>query len=80
LKSIQLNAIEELSLTLRGLSRSQAAVYIGVGTTLFDEMVLDGRMPKPLYINTRRLWDVRLVDDAFDDLGNGEVNPWDRAQ
>jgi hypothetical protein len=29
------------------LSRAQAAEYIGVDVTKFDEMVDDGRMPKP---------------------------------
>lgn len=31
----------------RGLNREEAAIYVGVGTTKFDEMVNDGRMPKP---------------------------------
>lgn len=31
----------------RGLSREEAAMYVGVGSTKFDEMVNDGRMPKP---------------------------------
>jgi hypothetical protein len=65
---------------VRGLNRVQAAGYIGVGRTLFDEMAEDGRMPKPIYINTKIVWDLRLVDDAFDDLGSCEVNPWDRTQ
>lgn len=29
----------------RGMSRDEAARYLGVGTTKFDEMVADGRMP-----------------------------------
>jgi hypothetical protein len=32
----------------------QAAAYIGVSPTLFDEMVRDGRMPKPTRINAQR--------------------------
>ena len=52
----------------RGLSRVDAAGYIGVGVMLFDELVRDGRMPRPLRINTRILWDRRAVDLAFDDL------------
>lgn len=31
----------------RGLSREEAARSIGVGTTKFDEMVRDRRMPRP---------------------------------
>ncbi len=31
----------------RGLSRVEAAHYIGVSPSLFDAMVKDGRMPQP---------------------------------
>jgi len=37
----------------RGLSRGQAAEYIGEGATKFDEMVDDGRKPKPHRIDRR---------------------------
>jgi hypothetical protein len=33
------------SLPPRGLSRAEAAAYVGVSTSLFDIMVADGRMP-----------------------------------
>lgn len=46
----------------RGLSREEAARYIGVGVTLFDEMVADGRMPKPKRANSRTLWDRFALD------------------
>jgi predicted DNA-binding transcriptional regulator AlpA len=52
----------------RGLSREEAAMYVGVGSTKFDEMVNDGRMPKPKRIDGRKLWDVRSLDLAFDAL------------
>jgi len=39
-----------------GLSRAEAAEYIGVGVSLFDQMVADGRMPQPKLINTRKVW------------------------
>jgi predicted DNA-binding transcriptional regulator AlpA len=54
----------------RGLSREAAARYIGVGATLFDAMVADGRMPQPKLINSRRVWDKRDLDAAFDALPN----------
>lgn len=57
-----------LSLPPRGLSRTEAAAYIGVSATLFDEMVRDGRMPRPKQVNTRTVWDRRRVDLAFDAL------------
>jgi excisionase family DNA binding protein len=31
----------------RGMSRDEAARYVGVGATKFDEMVKDRRMPRP---------------------------------
>ncbi|MFG1201769.1 hypothetical protein V5F29_05195 [Xanthobacter aminoxidans] len=45
-----------------------AAAYIGVSTTLFDELVADGRMPKPKLINSRNVWDRLRIDAAFEAL------------
>ena len=59
------------SLPPRGLSRVQAAVYIGVSPSLFDEMVKDGRMPKPTRINARTVWDRIKLDEAFAALPDG---------
>ena len=39
------------------VSRETAAALIGVGTTKFDEMVRDGRMPAPREADARVLWD-----------------------
>ena len=66
----------------RGLSRDEAAIYVGVGTTKFDEMIADGRMPAPRRIDGRRVWDIRELDIAFDALPaeNAAVkkkDPWD---
>lgn len=66
--------------TRRGLSRVEAAEYIGVGASKFDAMVADGRMPKPKRIDGRRVWDVRALDRSFDLLPGGDDsdhNPWD---
>jgi hypothetical protein len=52
----------------RGLSRGEAATYIGVSVRKFDEMVEDGRMPAPKRIDSRKIWDVRSLDLAFDAL------------
>ena len=56
----------------RGLSRVQAAAYIGVSPTLFDQMVDDGRMPQPIRINARVLWDRLQLDEAFAELASKE--------
>jgi excisionase family DNA binding protein len=62
----------------RGLSLSEAARYVGVGTTKFDEMVKDGRMPKAFKIDGRVLWDIRQLDAALDNIILGaSVNAWD---
>lgn len=57
----------------RGLSRDQAAAYIGVSSGLFDVMLIDGRMPRPKQINGRKVWDRHQLDRAFaalpDDTG-----------
>lgn len=62
----------------RGLSRNEAAVYVGVSTTKFDELVKDGTMPLPLRIGSRVIWDMRRIDEAFDDLSTegDEVDTW----
>jgi len=64
----------------RGLRRDDAARYIGVGATKFDSMVKDGRMPPPREIDGCRIWDIRELDIAFDDLPSRAApvhNPWD---
>jgi predicted DNA-binding transcriptional regulator AlpA len=61
----------------RGLSRDEAAMYIGVGASKFDEMVGDGRMPRPVRIDTRKVWDIRSLDIAFDALPTENSNSWD---
>lgn len=63
----------------RGLSREEAARYIGVGPTLFDEMVSDGRMPKPKRANSRVLWDRVAIDIAFSELPGDDGNKIDAA-
>lgn len=52
----------------RGLSREQAASYIGIGTTLFDSLIKDGRMPPPKRINARTVWDRLTLDSYFEKL------------
>ena len=68
------------NLAPRGVCREAAAAYVGIGASLFDRLVLSGRMPKPKHIDGRRVWDLRALDRAFDALpGDGEANPWDDA-
>ena len=69
------------SLAPRGLSRVQAAAYIGVSPSLFDDMVRDGRMPKPMRINSRTVWDRVRLDEAFAALSDTDDNddPWSKV-
>lgn len=48
-----------------GLSRETAAAFIDVSPSKFDEMVKDGRMPKPKHIDSRRVWERVKVEKAF---------------
>lgn len=74
------------SLPPRGLSREQAASYVGVGTTTFDQMVKDRLMPRTKEIKSRRVWDRSQLDRAFDMLPGGDGNGddgndiWSRAE
>ncbi|KRE13456.1 hypothetical protein ASE63_18460 [Bosea sp. Root381] len=58
----------------RGLSLAESADYIGVSVTKFLEMTADGRMPKPKEIDRRRVYDIRMLDRAFDALPGGEFD------
>lgn len=64
----------------RGLSRDEAAMYVGISAAKFDELVGDGRMPTPVKIDTRKVWDIRSLDLAFDALSTenrAQPNSWD---
>jgi predicted DNA-binding transcriptional regulator AlpA len=52
----------------RGLRREAAAGWIGVSPSKFDELVGDGRMPKPKRIDGCVIWDRYRLDQAFEDL------------
>ena len=78
--SRQIQAVQPPS--RRGLSRVEAAGYIGVGPSTFDKLVQAGQMPRPKRIGARNIWDVRSLDLAFDALpGDDETrsNEWDNV-
>jgi predicted DNA-binding transcriptional regulator AlpA len=63
----------------RGVSRDEASRYIGVANTKFDEMVADGRMPRPKRVDGQVIWDRLRIEAAFTDLRDAKlVNPLDR--
>ncbi|TWI81912.1 AlpA family transcriptional regulator [Roseibium hamelinense] len=62
----------------RGLSRTEAAQYIGVSASMFDSLIKDGTMPAPIRIGSRTVWDINALDEAFDRLAAPAAgNPWD---
>lgn len=62
----------------RGLNRMESATYVGFSATKFDEMVGDGRMPKPKRVDRRKIWDLRDLDASFENLPYEDTtNPWD---
>ena len=66
----------------RGLRRVEAAAYVGISPTKFDELVKDGRMPSPKRINGRVVWDRVKLDAAFEALPDDENSAndvWDRC-
>ena len=65
-----------------GVCREEAAaLWGGIGTTLFDKLVIDGTVPKPLRIGGRVVWDLAALKRAWkrfvDQSGEPDVNPWD---
>ena len=50
----------------RGLSRIEAAVYLGISPSKFDELRKDGRVSPARLIDGRKVWDVRELDFAFE--------------
>lgn len=65
---------DSLSYPPRGLCREEAARYVGVGATKFDEMVNDRRMPRPKRVDGRVVWDRISLDAAFSDLPSDGEN------
>lgn len=49
----------------RGMSRGEAARYIGASAGTFDVLVQQGHMPKPTQIGNSKVWDRIKLDAAF---------------
>jgi hypothetical protein len=52
----------------RGLSRVEAAMYIGVSASKFDELVRDGRIGPAKILDGRKLFAIETLDEFFDAL------------
>lgn len=76
------------TLVPRGLSRDEAAAYLGIGATLFDDLVKEGAFPGGKALRGAVRWDRLELDVAFEKLprkggkdaaGDDEVeehDPW----
>ncbi len=51
-----------------GLDRVEAAAFIGVGVTMFDQLVREGTMPQPRTIKGRLVWHRAELEKAFSAL------------
>lgn len=76
------------SLPPRGLSRRQAAEYIGVSPSHFDKLVRDRVMPPAKRLGGRAVWDLEQLDRAFNALDAesawtdddaADANSWDQS-
>jgi len=50
----------------RGLSRAEAAMYVGVSPSKFDELRKSHRISPPRLIDGRKVWDVLDLDRDFE--------------
>ena len=75
-KASAYHALAAAGLAARGLSREQAAAYVGVSAGLFDQLVADDRMPAPRLAGRRRIWDRAEVDAAFAALPHDAARGW----
>ncbi len=77
----QMSRSDPYSYPPRGMSRYEAARWVGVSPSLFDQMVDDGRMPGPKRINSRLIWDRYRLDVAVEALPEKEevADDWKAA-
>ena len=75
------NGSRLLPLEPLGLCREDAAAFIGISPSKFDELVGDGRMPEPRQADRRVLWSRIELVEAFDALprraaNTDDIDPW----
>ena len=67
------------------LSRADAAAYSGISPTLLDKLSAEGKMPLPVRLGARILYDRQRLDAALDALSGvskgsapaDDPNEWD---
>ena len=60
-----------------GLRRVDAAAYVGLSATKFDEAVEKMEMPPPREICGVKVWPVRKLAEALDPNAVQIASPWD---
>lgn len=63
------------TLAPRGLTREEASSYLGIGTTLFDDLVKAGLLPPPHKLRGAVRWDRLEVDAAFEKMPRNGQGP-----
>lgn len=64
----------------RGLSREEAAEYLGLGVTLFDDLIKQGALPEPVKAGGRVVWDRFALDRAFEAFPKRGSEPETKAK
>jgi hypothetical protein len=64
----------------RGLSRVDAATYLGDSPSKFDELRKDGRVGPAKIVDGRKIWDLKDLDAAFDQFPSENSNAEDDWQ
>jgi hypothetical protein len=78
-KTIPTTSLAQRNTPRRGLSREEAASYFGISPSKFDELRKDGRVGPPRLIDTRKVWDVLSLDEAFENFpteGDPAADEW----
>jgi hypothetical protein len=52
----------------RGLSRVEAAMYLGISPSKFDELRKSGRIGPAKILDSRKLYAIEMLDEFFDAL------------
>lgn len=52
----------------RGLSRTEAAIYLGISPSKFDELRKDGRIGPAKVLDGRKIFPIEMLDEFFDGL------------
>jgi hypothetical protein len=63
----------------RGLSRVEAAMYLGISPSKFDELRKSGRIAPAKVLDGRKLYAIEMLDEFFDALpveGDNAVEDW----